>query len=142
MLQPNRHSRGRLLVGVSVLALGTLIQVTPALAEDTTNQPSNEVVVTGIRQSIISAQKLKQVSDVLVDSVTAVDIGALPDRSVSEALQRIPGVTLQRTNENREASMQWAAQNRPTFIGAMGNAINAEIQKHVAEQQGKQKKAG
>jgi len=48
----------------------------------------------------------------------------------------------QRTNENREASMQWAAQNRPTFIGAMGNAINAEIQKHVAEQQGKQKKAG
>ena len=48
----------------------------------------------------------------------------------------------QRTNENREASMAWAAQNRPTFIGAMGNAINAEIQKHVAEQQKKQKKAG
>jgi limonene 1,2-monooxygenase len=48
----------------------------------------------------------------------------------------------QRLNVNREASMAWAAENRPTFIGAMGNAINAEIQKHVAEQQGSQKKAG
>jgi limonene 1,2-monooxygenase len=46
----------------------------------------------------------------------------------------------QRLNENREASMSWAARNRPTFIGAVGNAINQEIQKHVAEQQ--RKKAG
>jgi limonene 1,2-monooxygenase len=43
----------------------------------------------------------------------------------------------QRLNVNREASMQWAAENRPTFIGAMGNAINREIQKHVAEQKEK-----
>jgi limonene 1,2-monooxygenase len=48
----------------------------------------------------------------------------------------------QRLNTNREASMAWAAENRPTFIGAMGNAINAEIQKHVAEQREKTKKAG
>jgi len=48
----------------------------------------------------------------------------------------------QRTNQNREASMAWAAENRPTFIGAMGNAINAEIQKHMAEQREKTKKAG
>jgi limonene 1,2-monooxygenase len=49
----------------------------------------------------------------------------------------------QHSNVNREASMQWAATNRPTFIGAMGNAINQEIQKHVAEQKGKQdRKAG
>jgi limonene 1,2-monooxygenase len=43
----------------------------------------------------------------------------------------------QRANENREASMEWAARNRPTFIGAMGNAINQEIQKHFAEQREK-----
>lgn len=46
----------------------------------------------------------------------------------------------QQANANREASMNWAATNRPTFIGAMGNAINREIQKHVAEQ--KEKQAG
>ena len=44
-------------------------------------------------------------------------------------------------NRNREASMAWAAENRPTFIGAMGNAINAEIQKHVSEQREKAKPA-
>ncbi len=44
----------------------------------------------------------------------------------------------QQLNVNRDASMQWAAANRPTFIGAMGNAINQEIQKHVAEQKEKQ----
>jgi limonene 1,2-monooxygenase len=43
----------------------------------------------------------------------------------------------QALNRNREASMAWAAGNRPTFMGAMGNAINAEIQKHVAEQKQK-----
>ena len=44
-------------------------------------------------------------------------------------------------NRNREASMAWAAENRPTFMGAMGNAINAEIQKHVSEQREKAKPA-
>jgi TonB-dependent receptor len=114
MLQPNFRSRGRFLIGASVLALGALIQATPAWADDTPT-PKDEVVVTGIRQSLISAQKLKQTSSQLVDSVTAVDIGALPDRSVSEALQRIPGVTLQRTNENRDPA-RLAAEGGGVFI--------------------------
>ena len=46
----------------------------------------------------------------------------------------------QQTNVNREASMEWAKSNRPTFMGAMGNAINQEIQKHVADQKSKQER--
>jgi len=61
-----------------------------------------EVVITGIRSSLESAQAIKKNSEQIVDSVTSQDIGALPDRSVSEALQRIPGVTLQRTSANRD----------------------------------------
>ncbi|GLQ91250.1 TonB-dependent receptor [Dyella acidisoli] len=52
------------------------------------------VTVTGIRASVQSAQDLKQNADQIVDSVTAVDINALPDRSVTETLQRISGVTI------------------------------------------------
>ncbi|MGH8080475.1 MAG: TonB-dependent receptor [Lysobacter sp.] len=52
------------------------------------------VVVTGIRGSVAKAQDLKRDSDTFVDSVTALDIGALPDRSVTETLSRIPGVTI------------------------------------------------
>ncbi|GGC10294.1 TonB-dependent receptor [Novosphingobium endophyticum] len=60
------------------------------------------IVVTGIRASLESARGRKRNSEEVMDSITAQDIGALPDRSVSEALQRIPGVTLQRTNDARD----------------------------------------
>ena len=49
-----------------------------------------EVVVTGIRASLISAQSLKENADTFVDGVTSQDIGALPDRSVAEALPTAP----------------------------------------------------
>jgi len=52
------------------------------------------VVVTGIRGSVYRAQDIKRDADTFVDSVTALDIGALPDRSVTETLSRIPGVTI------------------------------------------------
>jgi hypothetical protein len=58
-----------------------------------------EVVVTGQRAAIQSAQKLKQNAEQMVDSITSTDIGALPDRSVTEALQRISGVTIGRTSD-------------------------------------------
>ncbi len=44
-------------------------------------------------------------------------------------------------NRGRETSMDWAARNRPTFMGAVGTAIMTEIQKHSQEQQKKQKQA-
>jgi TonB-dependent receptor len=52
------------------------------------------ITVTGIRASLESAQSLKQNASQIVDSVTATDINALPDRSVTETLQRISGVTV------------------------------------------------
>ncbi|MFX9038895.1 hypothetical protein ABTN43_20080, partial [Acinetobacter baumannii] len=50
-----------------------------------------EIIVSGYRGSLESAQKKKKASETIVDSVSANDIGALPDRSVTETLQRIPG---------------------------------------------------
>jgi TonB-dependent receptor len=91
----------------------------PATNESGSNKLSREtlqeVVVTGIRASLESAQAIKQNSEQIVDSVTAQDIGALPDRSVSEALQRIPGITLQRTNENRDPA-RLASEGGGVFI--------------------------
>ena len=56
----------------------------------------NEILVTGFRAALESAQNIKRDADTFVDAVTAEDIGALPDRSVAEALQRIPGVNIGR----------------------------------------------
>ncbi|WP_187335109.1 TonB-dependent receptor [Novosphingopyxis iocasae] len=56
----------------------------------------NTIVVSGFRASLSSAQSLKRDADTFVDVITAEDIGALPDRSVAEALQRVPGVNISR----------------------------------------------
>jgi limonene 1,2-monooxygenase len=48
---------------------------------------------------------------------------------------------IQKLNDGRNASMRWAADNRPTFMGAVGNALNQEVQKHVADVQ-RRKDAG
>ena len=56
----------------------------------------DEIVATGIRQSLKDAQQIKRDSDVFTDAVSASDISSLPDRSVTEALQRIPGVSISR----------------------------------------------
>ncbi len=58
------------------------------------------VVVTGQRAALQSAQKLKQDSDEVVDSIVAEDIGKLPDRSITEVLSRVVGVTMDRSAPN------------------------------------------
>ena len=112
-----RNSRNVMLMGASALVLCSAL---PAVAFAQTApaadaQTVEEVVVTGIRASLKSAQEIKRNSEQIVDSITAQDIGALPDRSVSEALQRIPGVTLQRTNENRDPA-RLASEGGGVFI--------------------------
>ncbi|KWV94148.1 TonB-dependent receptor [Erythrobacter sp. AP23] len=57
---------------------------------------ANVIVVSGFRQSLASAQNIKRNADTVVDVVTAEDIGALPDRSIAETLQRVPGVNIGR----------------------------------------------
>jgi len=87
-------------LGVSSLALAVAGTIgNPALAQTataTTADPVDEILVTGFRASLQSAQTRKEQSDTIIDSITSEDIGALPDRSVTEALQRIPGVTINR----------------------------------------------
>ncbi|WP_445229752.1 TonB-dependent receptor [Duganella rhizosphaerae] len=68
-----------------------------AFAQTTPTDTGATVVVTGQRAALQSAQKIKQNSDEIVDSIVADDIGKLPDRSVTEVLQRIVGVTIDRT---------------------------------------------
>lgn len=103
-------------VRASAFALSTLAIALPVTAQDQQSSDElSEIVVTGIRASLESAQAIKKNSEQIVDSVTATDIGALPDRSVSEALQRIPGVTLQRTNENRDPA-RLASEGGGVFI--------------------------
>lgn len=70
----------------------------PAFAqqESAPAQALEEIVISGQRQSIESAQQIKRNADAVVDSIVAEDIGKLPDRSISEAIQRVSGVAISR----------------------------------------------
>jgi TonB-dependent receptor len=85
-----------------------------ASAADGKVQKVETVTVTGRRAAIQSAQKIKQDSDEVVDSIVADDIGKLPDRSVTEVLQRIVGITIDRT----------MAKNDPEHSSVEGSSVN------------------
>ncbi|MCT2557380.1 TonB-dependent receptor [Tsuneonella sp. YG55] len=68
----------------------------PATDDAAQAEDDNAIVVTGFRASLQNAQNIKENADTFVDVITAEDIGALPDRSVAEALQRVPGVNIGR----------------------------------------------
>ncbi|AKC86908.1 TonB-dependent receptor [Pseudoxanthomonas suwonensis] len=56
------------------------------------------VVVTGIRASLTSSMNLKRDAQGIVDGIVAEDIGKFPDTNLAEALQRISGVSIDRTS--------------------------------------------
>jgi len=95
----------------------TILAVTPAaLAQDESEDSEmvlEEVIVTGMRQTLQSAQNIKLNSETIVDSIVADDIANLPDRSVTETLQRIPGVTIDR----------FISRGDPEHFGGEGSGV-------------------
>ena len=55
-----------------------------------------DIVVTGLRQSLRSSQNIKRNSEQIVDAIVAEDIGKLPDIAVSDTAARIPGIQVER----------------------------------------------
>ncbi|MFC4313428.1 TonB-dependent receptor [Steroidobacter flavus] len=91
-----------LLPSATVLSLASATvlaqEVTPQESQNTAPAGSEveEVVVTGIRQSLQSATEAKRESVAFGDSIYAEDIGKLPATNLAETLNRIPGVKLNR----------------------------------------------
>ena len=109
----------RLLIGVSSLALAGI--PVPAFAQDapetatageagdsqtavapaeTANEAASEdaIVVTGIRASLQKSMNIKRNAQGVVDAISAEDIGKFPDTNLAESLQRITGVSIDRSN--------------------------------------------
>ena len=118
----------RLTAGVSPLALGCALLIAPAASAQeapvTTGEQSQAtaeqsgdvqtpgvdtttgegaIVVTGFRASLQNAVNKKKRADQVVESVSAEDIGKLPDASIAEAISRLPGLTSQRLSGRSNA---------------------------------------
>ncbi len=55
-----------------------------------------EIIVTGIRGAIIQGLESKRDAEIIVESIKSEEIGKFPDKNLAEALQRIPGVSIDR----------------------------------------------
>lgn len=110
------RARHRLVLksSVAVLAAAGLLSAFPVLAQDTsaapaaaaeapapaaadtTPAPAAIVTVTGVRRAAQTAQKIKQDSDNVIDSIVADDIGKFPDTNVAQTLARVSGIQVRR----------------------------------------------
>jgi iron complex outermembrane recepter protein len=83
----------QLLTGIAA----SLLMASPAYAQTPVADAGDEIVVTGIRGSLQKSQDLKRNSSQIVDAVSAEDVGKFPDANIAEALQRITGVSIDRS---------------------------------------------
>ncbi len=74
----------------------TAAAAAPATDED---RDVRDIVVTGYRASLGSAQAIKRNSDAILDAVVAQDIGKLPDNTAAESLARITGIQVSRGSD-------------------------------------------
>ena len=89
----NKLIRKTPLAAAISLALGGTV----AFAQEATDSGAmEEVVVTGIRQSLKASMDVKRNRDGVVDAITAEDMGDFPDSNLAESLQRITGVSIDR----------------------------------------------
>ncbi|WP_370032461.1 TonB-dependent receptor [Qipengyuania mesophila] len=92
-------------ISLSAFAVALGSMATPAFAQDADTDEATEaaettdgnvIIVSGYRASLENAVAEKRRSDLVVESVSAEDIGKLPDASIAESIARLPGLTSQR----------------------------------------------
>ncbi|WP_225205002.1 TonB-dependent receptor [Novosphingobium huizhouense] len=95
----------RLALGAAASTLALAIAA-PALAQGpaTTASASEEIIVTGIRGSLQRNMDIKRTASGVVDAISAEDIGKFPDANVADAIQRLPGISIQRSGARGEAT--------------------------------------
>ena len=111
-------------LSLSAIALPALAQsqpTTPAGSQSASSDQVEEVVVTGLRASLQQSLDIKRNSDGIVDAISAEDIGKFPDSNLATAMERIPGVTVTRAQQN--------TQNGGTggVTGSTGNATGVTV---------------
>jgi iron complex outermembrane receptor protein len=80
-------------IATAVAILITGSNLAYAQEQAAANEPA-VVVVTGVRAALAQSLNQKRNSDSLVEVITAEDVGKMPDKSVADSLQRVPGVSV------------------------------------------------
>ena len=132
----NRATASLVNVGTSLMALlagAASAQEAPLAKTSSGASPGalEEVIVTGLRQSIAAAIEAKRNAASIVDVVNAEDIGKLPDQNVAETLGRVSGINISRKDGEgsgftvRGLSLNRIEINGRSFVGPTQDATPA-----------------
>ena len=113
------------------------LQETTTESEQSATQ-LEELIVTGIRDSLKSSADIKREESGVVDSITAEDIGKFPDANLAESLQRITGVSIERASKPdmpiEEDDLNDAAKVQlSTFSSDSNSSRNRDIDRDSAD---------
>ena len=104
----NRITRACILaIGTSSLSMVAMAEEENDINKAETDAEVIEVIeVTGIKGSLRQSMNNKRFATEITDSISAEDIGELPDANIAEAMQRMTGVTMQRNDDGSGESVQ------------------------------------
>jgi iron complex outermembrane recepter protein len=105
---------------ISHLAIAADSAQTTSQTTTAKNDELQEIVITGFRESLESALNRKRQSVQPIESVVAEDLGKMPDQNVSESLERLPGVSINRSG----------GKGTQVLIDGLGNnliTLNGEV---------------
>jgi TonB-dependent receptor len=107
-------------MAVSLALLGVAARPGMAAQDSPGADKLEEVIITGVRQSQIRAIQVKRDAPSIQDSISAESIGQLPDTTITDALQRITGVQI-----NRDAGVGTSVSVRG--LPQVGTLLNGEV---------------
>ena len=96
-MQDNTFTKTKIATSL-VLILGSSPFLSAFAANEQPPEDIEIIQVTGIRGSLIKSMDVKRSSTGVVDAITSEDIGKFPDSNLAESLQRITGVSIDRSN--------------------------------------------
>lgn len=111
MLRTRLCTSTSLALGLVIAGFGTVhaqaqdqAESSPPVGQSDDSEP--EIIVSGVRLSIESAIDEKRRASEIKDTITAEDIGQLANENISEALQRITGVQVTRSDDGEGQGVQ------------------------------------
>ncbi len=105
---------------ILMLAAAPGVRAQQAPATVAASDQLEEIQVTGIRKAIEDAISIKKDSDLIVEAVSAEDIGKLPDINIADSIARLPGIAAERDQYGNATQISIRGMG-PDFVGTTLN---------------------
>lgn len=80
-----------------LLPLCIALSVTGQLQAQEEQSQTDEIIITGVRSAELNAREVERSKNIFSSVISQDDAGKFADQNVAESLQRLPGITLQKT---------------------------------------------